>query len=103
MYTSSGAINFICDSHPSRYNFENIGGMLRSVPKYRQSKARVRGSSWLIIFKIPWACQKFSFQLSELPSISSFESSGPSDAYSSPRRIIPRDSTDDYRIVALHF
>ena len=67
MHTSSGAINFICDSHPSRYNFETLEGMLRSVPKYRQSKARVRGSSWLIIFKIPWACQKFSFQLSELP------------------------------------
>src|SRR6516225_421659 len=28
--------------------------------------------------------------------------SGPSDAYSSPRRIMPRDPTDGYRLVELH-
>jgi hypothetical protein len=59
MHISSGAIDFICDSQASRYIFETLEGMLRSVPKYRQSKARASGSSWLVIFKIPWAGQKF--------------------------------------------
>jgi len=40
LHTSSGAINFICDSHPSRYNFETLEGMLRSVSEYRPTKAK---------------------------------------------------------------
>jgi len=48
--------------------FRNIEGNLRTVPRYRPRKCeRGSGSSWLIIFKIPWAAQKFAFQLGELP------------------------------------
>jgi hypothetical protein len=43
IHTSSGAINFLSDSHASRYNFETLEGMLRSIPKYRPTKARGSG------------------------------------------------------------
>jgi len=46
MHTSSGAINFISDSHPSRYNFETLEGMLRGVSEYRPTKSK--RARWLV-------------------------------------------------------
>jgi len=40
MHMSSGASNFISDSHASRYNFGTLEGMLRSVTNPHFSRSR---------------------------------------------------------------
>ena len=53
MHTSSGAINFLSDSHASRYNFETLEGMLRSIPERCPTKASVRVTGLLVTVLYP--------------------------------------------------
>jgi len=53
MHTSSGAINFISDSHASRYNFGTLEAMLRSIPERCPTKASVRVTGLLVTVLYP--------------------------------------------------
>jgi hypothetical protein len=53
MHTSSGAINFISDSHASRYNFETSQGTLRIIPERCPTKASVRVTGLLVTVLYP--------------------------------------------------
>ena len=53
MHTSSGAINFLSDSHTSRYNFETLEGMLKGIPERCPTKASVRVTGLLVTVLYP--------------------------------------------------
>jgi hypothetical protein len=60
MHSSSGAINFISDSHASRYNFETSQGMLRTIPERCPTKASARVTGLLVTVLYPrMETQKF--------------------------------------------